>query len=202
MTETLMTLSNPYDGERRAGTVGFPFPGVEAWVGDEPRRRRAGTAGAPGERGRRRDPGAGAHACSAATGSARRPPPSASTRRAGSAPATSASVDADGYVAVRGRLTELVISGGYNVYPAEVEDVLLGHPGGGRGGRDRHAVGGVGRGGDRLGGGRRPAAPDVEALLAYAAERLAPYKRPRRGPLRRLPAAQRPGQGPRAPSCG
>ena len=28
MTETLMTLSNPYDGERRAGTVGFPFPGV------------------------------------------------------------------------------------------------------------------------------------------------------------------------------
>src|SRR5262249_6097424 len=35
MTETLMTLSNPYDGERRAGTVGAPLPGVEARILDE-----------------------------------------------------------------------------------------------------------------------------------------------------------------------
>ena len=35
MTETLMTLSNPYEGERRPGTVGFPFPGVEARVDDD-----------------------------------------------------------------------------------------------------------------------------------------------------------------------
>ena len=35
MTETLMTLSNPYDGERRAGTVGFPLPGVETRIVDD-----------------------------------------------------------------------------------------------------------------------------------------------------------------------
>ena len=40
MTETLMNVSNPYDGERRAGTVGFPLPGVEVRL--EARRRRAG----------------------------------------------------------------------------------------------------------------------------------------------------------------
>ena len=35
MTETLMTLGNPYDGERRAGTVGFPLPGVAARILDD-----------------------------------------------------------------------------------------------------------------------------------------------------------------------
>jgi malonyl-CoA/methylmalonyl-CoA synthetase len=86
----------------------------------------------------------------------------------------------DGYVRLLGRSTELIISGGYNVYPAEVEDVLLGHPA-----VAEVAVTGVPseEWGEVVtawvvpdGGSSR----DVDALLAYAAERLAPYKRPRR----------------------
>ena len=120
MTETLLTVSNPYDGERRPGTVGFPLPGVEVAHG----------------RGRRRSCSSGGRRSSAATGSGRRLPPRRSTDgwfRTGDV----ARVDADGYLAIRGRRRDLIISGGYNVYPAEVEDVLLGSPGGGRGGRRR-----------------------------------------------------------------
>jgi len=85
----------------------------------------------------------------------------------------------DGYVRLLGRSTEVVISGGFNVYPAEVEDVLLGHPA-----VSEVAVTGVPS--DEWGevvcawvvpDGAAP--PDVGTLLAYAAERLAPYKRPR-----------------------
>ncbi len=61
----------------------------------------------------------------------------------GSPPGTSGA-DEDGYLVIRGRSTELIISGGFNVYPTEVEDVLSGYPGVGRGGRHRHAVGRVG----------------------------------------------------------
>src|SRR5690606_10640367 len=46
MTETSMTTSNPYDGERRAGTVGFPLPGVSVRVAD-----KDGTQLPPGEIG-------------------------------------------------------------------------------------------------------------------------------------------------------
>jgi malonyl-CoA/methylmalonyl-CoA synthetase len=86
----------------------------------------------------------------------------------------------DGYVRLLGRSTEVIISGGYNVYPAEVEDVLLGHP-------SVAEVAVTGLPSDEWGetvcawvvtdGASRP---DVEGLLTYAAERLAPYKRPRR----------------------
>ena len=48
---------------------------------------------------------------------------------AGSAAATSAPVDDDGYLSIVGRAKELIISGGFNVYPREVEDVLLDAPG-------------------------------------------------------------------------
>ena len=103
----------------------------------EPVRRRA--AGrhrrlpAPGRRGapRRavgRDPAARARTCSPATGIARRRRARRSTTTAGSAPATSVRHDADGYLRIVGRAKELIISGGYNVYPREVEDVLLEHP--------------------------------------------------------------------------
>ena len=112
MTETLMLVSNPYDGERRPGSVGFPLPGVELRFsdGDEERSRSAGRT------------------CSRATGSARRPPPRASPT-GGFAPAISGSLDPDGYLRILGRSKELIISGGLNVYPREVEEVLLAHPG-------------------------------------------------------------------------
>ena len=46
----------------------------------------------------------------------------------GYTPATSASIDADGYLAIRDRKKDMVIVSGYNVYPREVEEVLYRHP--------------------------------------------------------------------------
>jgi malonyl-CoA/methylmalonyl-CoA synthetase len=89
-----------------------------------------------------------------------------------------AALDADGYVRILGRSKELIITGGLNVYPREVEDVLLSHPAVGEA-----AV--VGTPSEEWGevvtafivpDGRRPA---ETALEAFAAERLAPFKRPR-----------------------
>jgi len=185
MTETLMTLSNPYDGERRAGTVGFPFPGVEAWVGTED---DAGSVTAGDGSGGQVVPGPGEEPAAEILvqgpavfeGYWERPAATAERFDAAGRLRTGdlGSVDADGYVTIRGRLTDMVISGGYNVYPAEVEDVLLGHP----------AVAEVavtGTPSEEWGEvvtawvvAEGPP-PQADALLAFAAERLAPYKRPR-----------------------
>jgi malonyl-CoA/methylmalonyl-CoA synthetase len=180
MTETLMTLSNPYDGDRRAGTVGFPFPGAEAWVGDEsppgddeqppPTDEPPAPDGTAEIRVRGPTVFAGYWERPAAT----------VERFAGAGWLRTGDFGAvdDGYVTIRGRRTEMVISGGFNVYPAEVEDVLLGHPG-------VAEVAVTGTPSDEWGEvvtawvvADTPA-PDVGALLAFAAERLAPYKRPR-----------------------
>jgi malonyl-CoA/methylmalonyl-CoA synthetase len=87
--------------------------------------------------------------------------------------------DPDGYLRIVGRAKELIISGGYNVYPREVEDVLLEHPA-------VAEVAVVGEPSEEWGevvvavvvpaGDDR----DADALLAFAAEELAPYKQPRR----------------------
>ncbi len=160
MTETLMTLSNPYDGERRPGTVGFPFPGVEARVEDD---------GALWVRGP-----------TVFSGYWERPAATAGSFDGSWFGTGDLGVVEDGYVRLLGRSTELIISGGYNVYPAEVEDVLLGHPS-----VAEVAVTGVPS--EEWGetvcawvvpDGTSP--PDADGLLAYAAARLAPYKRPRR----------------------
>jgi malonyl-CoA/methylmalonyl-CoA synthetase len=160
MTETLMTLSNPYDGERRPGTVGFPFPGVEARVEDD---------GALLVRGP-----------SVFAGYWERPAATASSFVDDWFCTGDLGVVEDGYVRLLGRSTEVIISGGYNVYPAEVEDVLLGHP-------SVAEVAVTGIPSDEWGetvcawivpDGVTP--PDVDAVLAYAAQHLAPYKRPRR----------------------
>lgn len=160
MTETLMTLSNPYDGERRPGTVGFPFPGVEARVEDD---------GALLVRGP-----------TVFSGYWERPAATAESFTDGWFRTGDLGVVEDGYVRLLGRSTDLIISGGYNVYPAEVEDVLLGHP-------SVAEVAVTGAPSEEWGeivcawvvpdGASRP---DVDAVLAYAAQRLAPYKRPRR----------------------
>ena len=161
MTETLMTLSNPYEGERRPGTVGFPFPGVEARVDDD--------SGEVTVRGP-----------SVFAGYWERPAETAASFTEGWFSTGDLGVVEDGYVRLLGRSTEVIISGGYNVYPAEVEDVLLGHP-------SVAEVAVTGLPSEEWGetvcawvvadGASRP---DAEGLLAYAAERLAPYKRPRR----------------------
>ncbi len=161
MTETLMLVSNPYDGERRPGSVGLPLPGVELRLYDD------------GE-GEIQVRGANVFA-----GYWDRPQATAESFvdgwfRTGDL----ASIDADGYVTILGRSKELIISGGLNVYPREVEEVLLSHP-------DVAEAAVVGTPSDEWGevvtafvvpaSERRT----EESLLAFAAEQLAPFKRPR-----------------------
>jgi malonyl-CoA/methylmalonyl-CoA synthetase len=114
MTETLMNTSNPCDGDRRAGTVGFPLPGVEVLLDDgEILVRGPNVFDGYWER-----PGVNRQVFAPSVDGG---PAWFRTGDRG--------VEVDGYLAVRGRSTELIITGGYNVYPREVEDVLSTHPG-------------------------------------------------------------------------
>ncbi|HYE41323.1 MAG TPA: malonyl-CoA synthase [Ramlibacter sp.] len=121
MTETGMNTSNPYDGERRAGTVGFPLPGTELRIADvADRPLPAGEIGGIQVRGPNVMPGywklpQRRHEDFAPDGFFR-------TGDLGR-------IDADGYVSIVGRAKDLVISGGYNVYPKEIEMLLDELPG-------------------------------------------------------------------------
>ncbi|HEY4389062.1 MAG TPA: AMP-binding protein, partial [Ktedonobacteraceae bacterium] len=113
MTETIMNMTNPYEGERRAGTVGAPFPGQEARIVDV-RTRELLPAGEIGEIEVR-----GPHVFS---GYWNRPD---ATAEAFSADGWFKTGDLgwcsdDGYYTITGRARELIISGGYNIYPREV----------------------------------------------------------------------------------
>ena len=171
MTETMLTLSNPYRGERRPGTVGFPLPGVEIAL--------EGTGGVPAGR-----PAEGAGGTLLVRGPSVFPgywdrPASTAECFAGDWFRTGdvVSVGPDGYLSVRGRRSDMIISGGHNVYPAEVEDVLLAHPG-----VAEAAVAGTpsDEWGETVIAWVVPAGEPVAAaaLQAFAADRLAPYKRP------------------------
>ncbi|MHB8439744.1 MAG: class I adenylate-forming enzyme family protein [Acidimicrobiales bacterium] len=173
MTETLLTVSNPYDGDRRAGTVGFPLPGVEAQVrpveerdGDDPKGVGAG-GGMLWVRG-----------------------PHVFSGYFGRPAATEGLFDGDwfrtgdlaavegGYIRILGRAGDLIISGGYNVYPAEVEDVLLRH-----GAVAEVAVTGTPstEWGEIVTAWIVPAEGGIhlDELQAFVGPLLAPYKRPR-----------------------
>ena len=116
MTETNMNCSNPYDGERRAGTVGPSLPGVEVRVRDE-----NGRALAAGEVGTLEVRGPNVFA-----GYWKMPEKTAEELLADGFFVTGdlATIDEAGYVTIVGRDKDLVISGGYNVYPKEVELAL------------------------------------------------------------------------------
>jgi malonyl-CoA/methylmalonyl-CoA synthetase len=120
MTETLMTVGNPYDGERRPGTVGQPFPGVEVRVvGPDGADRPDGETGELWVRGPAVFPGYW-----------RRPEATAAAFRDGwFRTGDLGDRSPDGYLTLRGRASDLVISGGFNVYPREIEEVLLEQPG-------------------------------------------------------------------------
>jgi len=120
MTETLMTLGNPYDGERRVGTVGVPFSGVSTRIvnkegcdvgdGDTGELWVRGPTVSPGYWGRDEETAAAFAGGWFHTGDlATRAP--------------------DGYVTLRGRRSDLIISGGFNIYPREIEEVLLAETG-------------------------------------------------------------------------
>jgi malonyl-CoA/methylmalonyl-CoA synthetase len=122
MTETSMITSNPYDGERRAGTVGFPLPGVSVRIVDAETGERVGTdeVGVLEARGP-----------NVFAGYWRQPEKTAEDLAPDGWFTTGdlAAVDADGYVRIVGRSKDLVISGGLNIYPKEVEEVIDALPG-------------------------------------------------------------------------
>jgi malonyl-CoA/methylmalonyl-CoA synthetase len=109
MTEAFMIMSNPYDGERRAGTVGFPLPGISARIVDGELQIKGPTIFA----GYWRNPAATAAAFDDGW------------FRTGDL----ASVSEDGYYTLLGRKSDLIISGGFNIYPREIEELLLEHTG-------------------------------------------------------------------------
>ncbi|WP_456385824.1 AMP-binding protein [Profundibacter sp.] len=113
MTETNMNTSNPYVGERRAGTVGFALPGVEVIVADA-----AGVEVPRGEVGILEVRGDNVFA-----GYWKMPQKTAEELREDGFFITGdmAVQDADGYISIVGRAKDLIITGGYNVYPKEVE---------------------------------------------------------------------------------
>lgn len=122
MTETNMNTSNPYDGDRRAGTVGFPLPGVELIVTDP-------ATGAPlpqGEIGVLEVRGPNVFA-----GYWKMPDKTAEELRDNGFSITGdlGRIDAVGYVHIVGRGKDLIISGGYNIYPKEIELVIDDLPG-------------------------------------------------------------------------
>jgi malonyl-CoA/methylmalonyl-CoA synthetase len=116
MTETLMNISNPYTGERRPGTVGFPLPGISAKI-----ILPNGENAAIDEEGEVCIKGPNVFA--------------------GYWNKEQATIDSfidgyfktgdmgviseDGYFTLRGRKSDLIISGGFNIYPREIEEFLL-----------------------------------------------------------------------------
>lgn len=121
MTETGMNLSNPLHGERRVGSVGLPLPGVEARIA-HPETDAPLPDGEIGEVQLR-----GANVFKGYWRQAEK------TAAAFTADGWFRSGDlgvreADGYFTLKGRAKDLIISGGLNIYPPEVELVLADHP--------------------------------------------------------------------------
>jgi len=104
MTEAFMIMSNPYGGERRAGTVGFPLPGVSARIVDGELQIQSPSLFA---------------------GYWRREVETGPWFKTGDL----ASVSDDGYYTLLGRKSDLIISGGFNIYPREIEEFLAEQPG-------------------------------------------------------------------------
>ncbi|ASG24776.1 malonate--CoA ligase [Nitrospirillum viridazoti] len=173
MTETNMNTSNPYDGDRVAGTVGFPLPGVALRVVDP----ETGAAIPQGEIGmiEVRGPNVfkGYWQMPEKTAAEFRPDGFFITGDLGK-------IDARGYVHIVGRGKDLVISGGYNVYPKEIETEIDGLPG-----VVESAVIGVphpdfGEGVTAVVVRQKGAAVDEAAVLAALDGRLAKFKQPKR----------------------
>ena len=123
MSETVMLTSNPYhakDGERRAGTVGYPLPGVQLRIHDEKgqpcRRDEIGGIEVKGP--------------NVFKGYWRMPEKTAEefTPDLWFKTGDVGKIDEHGVVTIVGRSKDLIISGGYNVYPAEIEGYLNEHP--------------------------------------------------------------------------
>ncbi|MFY0679453.1 MAG: malonyl-CoA synthase [Thalassovita sp.] len=117
MTETNMNTSNPYEGERRAGTVGFSLPGTEVRITD-PKTSAELPHGEIGMVEVRGDNVFG--------GYWNMPEKTAEELREDGFFITGdlGRFDEEGYLQIVGRQKDLIISGGFNIYPKEIEDVL------------------------------------------------------------------------------
>jgi malonyl-CoA/methylmalonyl-CoA synthetase len=120
MTETLMNLSNPYEGERRPGSVGVPLPGVQVRVVDA-----AGRDVPDGETGEVYLKGPNVFAGYWRREEATRAAFAEGWFKTGDLCVRSA----DGYYTLCGRRSDLIISGGFNIYPREIEEFLEEQPG-------------------------------------------------------------------------
>jgi malonyl-CoA/methylmalonyl-CoA synthetase len=173
MTETNMNTSNPYDGDRVPGAVGLPLPGVSVRITDP-------ESGAPlkqGEIGMIEVKGPNVF-----KGYWRMPEKTASEFRADGFFITGdlGKIDERGYVYIVGRDKDLVITGGFNVYPIEVEteiDALAGVI--------ESAVIGVphpdfGEGVTAVVVPKKDGAPDEKTVIAALEARLAKFKLPKR----------------------
>ncbi|MDB6179951.1 malonate--CoA ligase [Paracoccus fistulariae] len=171
MTETNMNTSNPYEGDRRAGTVGPPLPGVELRVTHE------GAEVAQGEIGMIEVRGANVF-----QGYWQMPEKTAEELADDGWFTTGdlGLIDADGYVTIVGRGKDLIISGGFNIYPKEVELLIDEMPG-----VLESAVIGVphpdfGEGVVAVIARARDQDPDPQAILADLADKLAKFKQPKK----------------------
>jgi malonyl-CoA/methylmalonyl-CoA synthetase len=171
MSETGMNTSNPLDGERRAGSVGLPLPGVSVRVaGEDDRPLPAGTIGGIQVKGP-----------NVFSGYWRMPEKTReefapdSWFRTGDV----GTFDADGYLSIVGRAKDLIISGGYNVYPKEIELAIDAMPG-----VLESAVIGVphpdfGEAVTAVVVPRKPAALDPAAMISELRQNLANFKVPK-----------------------
>lgn len=173
MTETNMNTSNPYDGERVAGTVGLPLPGVSLRITDPETGSPLGTE----ETGMIEVKGPNVF-----KGYWRMPEKTEAEFRPDGYFITGdlGKIDADGYVRIVGRGKDLVISGGYNIYPKEVETEIDLLPG-----VVESAVIGVphpdfGEGVTAIVVRKPEAGIDETAVLGGLKDRLARYKQPKR----------------------
>ena len=116
MTETNMNISNPYDGERKAGTVGIPLPGIEIRVvneeGKEVENGKIGTIELKGEN------------VFQGYWKMKEKTEEAFKKDGFFITGDLALKDESGYFTIVGRDKDMIISGGLNVYPKEIEDVL------------------------------------------------------------------------------
>jgi malonyl-CoA/methylmalonyl-CoA synthetase len=172
MTETNMNTSNPYDGDRIAGTVGQPLPGVSIRIADP----ETGEPLSQGEVGVIEIAGPNIF-----KGYWRNPAKTAEEFRNGHFISGDLGViDARGYVSIVGRAKDLIIAGGYNIYPAEVEAALDELP-------QVHESAVVGVPHADLGEGvvaavvpREAGFADEASLIAALSDSLARFKQPRR----------------------
>ena len=116
MTETLMNISNPYVGDRRPGSVGLPLPGVSVQIRDA--QAQLLPDGEPGELYVR---GPNVFAGYWRRDDATRAAFVDGYFRTGDIGVRSA----DGYYTLQGRRSDLIICGGFNIYPREIEEFLL-----------------------------------------------------------------------------